>query len=202
MAEPGPLVVMAAEAGGALFAALIARRVRRDYLLTRAAPLGRLAAGFALVALAQVAALALELATAPTRPPPATGRLDVLDLLFWTYYAASLAGYVAIFLSFGRHPFRWAPVLAPVVLVAGPLLQFALVILLFFVVLHAGLNHIARARPGSLQTAFGFFLLLLAQFLVLFEYAPLNPLTPAGALVGAAGLALLYKAVVRPPEAP
>lgn len=201
MAEAGPALVMAAEAVGALLAALIAVRFRRDHQLTRARPLGRLAAGFAFVAVAQAAAFALELATLPWRPPPVPDRLDVLDILFWTYYGASLAGYVSVFSSFGRHPFRWTPVLAPVVLFAGPLLQFVLVIVLFFVVLHAGLNHIARARPGSLQTATGFFLLLLSHFLVLFQYAPLNPITPAGALVGAAGFALLYRAAVRPPEA-
>lgn len=185
------------EAIGGFLALLTARRAASDHRLTRAWPLRVFSAGFFLLAVAQGAALVLELLTARASQIPSGGP-DRYDGLFVLYYGGLLAGFAFIFSSFGRRPFQWAAATAPFLLVGGLLAQFATLLLLFFIVLHAGLNHIARARPGSLQTASGFFLLLLGHFLFLFDYHPLTPRNLWGELASVAGYLLLFLAVDRP----
>jgi hypothetical protein len=176
---------------------LIARAAFQAHRVARVASLRFFAAGFLLLAVSHVAGFALEFATGDASAIR-VGAFDRFDVLFWTYHLATVAGYVAIFASFGRHPFKWTPVLAPVLLIAAPVLELVALVLLFFIVLHAGLNHIARARAGSLQTAFGFFLLLLGRFLFLLEYSPLNPRNLWGEAPTMLGYLLLYLAITRP----
>lgn len=195
----GTVLLVAAELAGGLVALLTGLQARKAHRVSPSPSLSRFAAGFFLLALAQLAAAATEAFAASGAPETtALDALDLLDGLFWTYHASLLAGLALVFASFGRHPFRWTPVLAPLVLVAGPVLQFLVIVALFFVVLHAGLNHIARARPGSLQTAVGFFLLLLGQFLFLYDYVPLTPRSLPGEAASLLGYLLLWQAIARP----
>lgn len=188
------LVVLQLAAG--IFALLTSLRVRRDYQVAQAPSLARFAIGFFLLAASQLAAAVLEWHVSRNPDVVATG-FDAYDLLFIAYYGCLLGGLALVFSSFGRRAFRWTPAAIPLLWV-GPVLQFVAILFLFFVVLHAGLNHIARARPGSLQTAAGFFLLLLGHFLFLFTYLPLSPRSVGGEIATLAGYTVLYLAVVRP----
>lgn len=181
---------------GALVVLASAGRVARAYAVTQSDSLRRLAAGFVLLGGSQLLAAALQalVVAAPDALDRKTFGLD--DLLFWAYYATLLLGLLSVFASFGRRPFRWAPALT-LLLWAGPVLELATVVVLFFVVLHAGLNHIARKGPGSLLVAVGFFLLLSAHFLNLTVYAPLEPRWIGGEAVHLLGLLLLWWAVHR-----
>lgn len=196
MVEGEPYYLVAAEAAGGILALLTALAALRAYRVSRAEPLRLFASGFVGLSVAQFAAALLEDRTRSGEVP--LGSFDHFDVLFWLYYVAMTAGLLLVFLSFGRHPFRWTPALSGVLLRAGPVAQFAVLIALFFVVLHAGLNHIARARAGSLQTAAGFFLLLVGQFVSLYGYAPLSPRTLYGEIASLAGYLLLFLAVARP----
>src|SRR5687767_2669411 len=116
--------------------------VLRSFRLVPIPSLRRLMAGFFLLALSQGAAFGLDLMVYLAGDALPRDQLDALDVLFWLHYGALLLGLAFVFASFGRHPFRWAPALAPILLVAGPILQLVTILVLFFVVLHAGLNHI------------------------------------------------------------
>ena len=200
---------------GLLFAATGAM-LWRAFRVARSPSLRNLAVGFFLLALSLAPAIGLEKLTQDD-PEFATEVWDHLDLLFWAYYATFAAGCVFVFLSFGRRPFQLTAAYGPVLAWAFPINQIALAALLFLVVLHAGFNHIVRARAGSLQTAMGFFLLLAGQFLFMIDlsairpewFAPewffgtnaLNPRNVVGEVASVVGAGLLFLAVARPRRA-
>ena len=190
-------LIFAAHAIDILLIGLVARSAWTAHRMTSDAPLRRFAMGFLLLGLSHVVAVALEY-TVWSTPDLPEGSLDAFDVLFWAYYLATLGGFAFVFASFGRHPFRWTPVLTPVLLVSGLLLESLVLLEMFFVVLHAGLNHIARARRGSLQTAFGFFLLLLGHFAFFLDYQPLTPRAPIGEIPSTLGYLLLWHSIARP----
>lgn len=196
------LGLLATEFAGGFLALAAGVRVWNAFHLVKTPSLARLGLGFFLLSAAQGFALLLE--GFLLRTPDAIERsgFDSLDLAFWLYYASLLLGLGFVFSSFGRSPFRWTPASAPLLLQAGPILQFATVVLLFFVVLHAGLHHIARQGRGSVQVAVGFFFLLLAHILNLYGYAPLEPRWIAGEVSNLLGLLILYFAVAKPRTAP
>ena len=184
-----PLTLLA-QAAGAMLAALLAAAGWRAYARVRAGALLRFGAGFAALALAQAAAAALEGLASSAGSIPTRGA-GVHDVLFWTYYGALLMGLGFLLSTFDRRKLRLVLAAGPVLLVAGPVAQLAAVALLFLVVVHAGLNHIERARAGSFLTTGGFFLLLAAHALFLAGYAPLTPRNPAGEALNLLGLLLL-----------
>jgi hypothetical protein len=188
----------ALEAASGAVAAASALEVTRSYRLLAVPSLRRLAVGLWLLCASQLAAIGLLLLvlSAGTAIPRET--FDAWDAAFWAYYGTLLVGLGFVFSSFGRHPFRWAPAVAGVLLVAGPALQLLTVLVLFFVVFHAGLNHIARKGPGSLLVAVGFFFLFTAHTLNLVGYTPLEPRWWPAALANLVGLLVLYRAVHRP----
>lgn len=194
--------------------ALVASSLWRAYRLAKSKSLRHLSLGFLLLGLAQVGAAGLEFLVQQD-PEVTTDVFDRLDALFWLYYAGFAAGLVLVFLSFGRRPFQLSAAYLPWLVWAFPIGQLVLAALLFLVVLHAGFNHISRARPGSLQTAGGFFLILLGHFLNmidlsavrpemfppdLFRPSALNPQNLVGTGAMLAGALLLYLAVARPRE--
>lgn len=190
-------LLLASEAAGAALALFAALAPWRAYRLIGHASLARFSAGLVLVAASQVLALLLHYAA--SQPTLLNNEVfDHLDALFWAYYVVFLLGLASVFWSFGRHPFRWTPVLTPLLAVSGPILQFLVVLFLFFVVLHAGLNTIARSGIGSGRVLSGFFLVFLAQILNLFRYGPLEPRWWGAELVQVAGLAVLAWSVARP----
>lgn len=190
--------LLAAQGAGLLLALLVAWKTLHAHRVAQARALGLFGVGFLALAGSQAAAALLEytVATVPVEIP--RDALDKFDLLFWAYYGFLLTGLVLVFLSFGRHPFQWAPALAGLLLWAGVVLELAVLVAFFFVVLHAGLNHIARKGPGSLVASLGFFLLMVGHFLFLYEYAPLQPRGLTGELVHTAGFLLLFLAVNHP----
>jgi len=190
-------LVLAAHAADLLLILGIVRAAWRALQVAENPLLRRFAVGFALVGVSHVFVAALDYGTTASVEIP-EGSFDMLDALFWGYYLAAAIGFALVFASFGRHPFRWAPVLTPVLLIGGPLLEGLLLVELFFIVLHAGLNHIVRARGGSLRTALGFFALLLGHFLFFLDYQPLTPRAPIGELPTTLGYALLWLAIARP----
>jgi hypothetical protein len=192
------LLVLAAHGVDVVLIAGIVASALRAYRLSHDARLRLFAVGFALLGASHIAVAGLDAFAYAAAGRFGEGSFDHFDSLFWAYYAAALLGLAAIFASFGRHPFRWTPVLTPVLLLAGPLLESLVLLELFFVVLHAGLNHIARARAGSLRTALGFFALLVGHFLFFLDYAPLTPRAPLGEVPTTVGYVLLWFAVARP----
>lgn len=190
-------MLLAAEAAGALLAVFAAVAPWRAYRLLGHASLARFSGGLLLIAASQVLAIALHYA-ALTPLVIERDAFDHLDVLFWAYYLCFLAGLAGVFWSFGRHPFRWTPALFPVLIYAGPILQFLVVLSLFFVVLHAGLNTIARSGIGSGRVLTGFFLVFLSQILNLFLYSPLTPRWWGAELVQLSGLLVLAWSVSRP----
>lgn len=197
MVTPETWGLVLLEVLGGLLALAAFAKTWSAYRLTGLRSLWRYGAGVLLVGLSQFLAVVLEISVALPETVDRQ-RLDHLDVIFWAYHLTLLLGLLGVFWSFGRHPFRWAPVLAPVLLLVGPLLEFVTLLALFFVVLHAGLNHIARKGTGSLQVAIGFFFLLAAHFLNLYTYEPLAPRTLWGETVHLAGFLLLYLAQTRP----
>lgn len=195
------LLRLALVAGGVL-ALLTGIRARRAYRFTQARSLQWFHVGFVLLALSQACALALDLTVLGAGVAIETARFDWYDALFWLHYLSLLAGLASVFASFGRHPFRWAPAFGPVLLWAGPLLQFLTVVMLFFIVLHAGLNHIARKARGSLRVSLGFFFVLLGHIGNLTDYAPLEPRLWWAELVTLLGFAVLYFSVASPRMVP
>ncbi len=196
MVDQQSTYLILAEAGGLVLALLTANAVFRAYFVSRARPLALFGSGFLLLALAQASAALLEWYA--SRVDYDDERFDRVDALFWLYFGSFILGLVLIFLSFGRKPFKWTPALVPLLLRAAPGLNLLTLVAMFFVVLHAGLNHIARARAGSLQTAFGFFLLMVGQFLALYQQDPLAVRTLYGEVAAVVGYFLLYLAVARP----
>jgi len=182
---------------GFVLAALVARTALMAHRTTGSPALLRFAVAFALFGLAQAVALveAIHLARAHVVRASAP---DLFDVWFWSYYASLLGAWGALLSSFDRPKLRVVLAVAPLLLFAGPILQLAVIVLAFLVVIHAGLNHIERARPGSLRTAAGFFLLFAAQCAFLLSYLPLAPRNFAGEVANVLGLALLYVAVRRP----
>ena len=192
------VTLVAAEAVAALAALACAYDVSRSYKLVGSLSLRRLAIGFFLLGVSQAAALALEgLVQAAGAEIPRDG-FDVFDVAFWVHYITLLCGLAFVFASFGRHPFRWTPALAPLLLRIGPVLELLAVLFLFFVVLHAGLNHIARKGAGSVRVAVGFFFLFTAHTLNLVEYSALTPRWWLAECVNVVGFVVLYYAVKRP----
>lgn len=189
--------LIALELLGALLLLISGSRTWHAFQLTRDNRIRRFASGFFLMTLSQLLAAAMQ-ALVLTAPRSLSDDLELLDVVFWAYYATLILGLLLVFLSFGRHPFRWAPVLATPILAAGPALQFLAIVVLFFVVLHAGLTHIARKGPGSLQVGIGFFFLLAAHILNVRGYAPLDPRSVWGELVHTIGLLILALALARP----
>src|SRR5688572_6758517 len=124
--------LIAAEIAAAILAGATALKVRAYYRLVGAPSLRRFGVGFVLLGVAQVAAAALELLMLQAGETLARDRFDFLDVAFWIHYGALLAGLVLVFASFGRHPFRWAPAFAPLLLVVGPILQLLTILVLFF----------------------------------------------------------------------
>lgn len=191
------VLLLGAQAGSLLLVLLVARAARRAHAVAPAPALRRFGLGFLLLGLSHVGAFALEALRVRTTSLPTTG-VDAFDVAFWTYYLAGLLGYGFVFASFGRHPFQWAGALVGVLQFAGVTLETLTILVLFFLVLHAGLNHIRRARPGSLHTALGFFFLLLGHFLFYLNYFPLSPRNALGEVPTLAGYLLLYLAITRP----
>lgn len=179
---------------GGVLAFLTSARAHHLWRATRARPIAWFWAGFLLLAVAQIAAFGLEI-----QGVPKSDGWELIDSLFWFHYASLLAGLACVFASFGRHPFRWSPALA-ILLVSGVLLQFLAGLILFFIVLHAGLNHIRHARAGSFRTTLGFFCLLLGHLLNLFDYYPTTPRNVVGEAFGVVGFFLLLLSVPRPPR--
>jgi hypothetical protein len=194
--ETGALVLVVGQLAGAILASLVAWKGMRAFRQVRAPALARFAAGFAFLALSQVAAAALEAAAVGARALPSRGP-GAFDALFWVHYGALLAGLGALLWSFDRPKLRIVLVAAPTLLVAGPILQAIAVVLLLLVLVHAGLNHIERARAGSLLTTGGFLLLLAGEAAFLFGYAPLTPHHLPGEALVVAGMALLAAAALR-----
>lgn len=192
---------MLAEAAGSALLGLAGRRVWLAYRLVGAASLARLANGLFLMAASQAAALLLTVSVLVAGPVLREG-LDHFDVLFWLHYGTLIAGLVGVFWSFGRHPFRWAPAVAGVLAIAGPVLEIVVIIGLFFVVLHAGLNHLANKGMGSGRVALGFFFLFTAHTLHLANYSPILPRVWFGELVGLVGLVVLFYALARPRTVP
>lgn len=202
MVEWTTVGLAAAEAASGALALATASLVGRSYRIVGAPSLRRFALGFVLLAVAQAAALLQQVLLEWSGDALVRERLDLFDVAFWLHYGSLLAGLGLVFLSFGRHPFRWAPALAGVLLVVGPVVQLLVVVVTFFVVLHAGLNHIARKGTGSGLVAVGFFLVFTAHTLNLVGYGPLEPRWWAGELVNLAGFLVLYRSVRRPRSVP
>lgn len=198
MVEWMVITLLVAEALAALVAFACAYDVTHSYKLVGSLSLRRLAIGFFLLGFSQAAALALEgLVQAAGAQIPREG-FDVFDIAFWVHYVTLLVGLAFVFASFGRQPFRWTPALAPLLLRAGPVLELLSVLFLFFVVLHAGLNHIARKGAGSVRVAVGFFFLFTAHTLNLLGYSALTPRWWLAECVNVVGFIVLYYAVKRP----
>lgn len=197
MADWETWTLMAGQAAGAVAVLVAGGRVWSAFRLVGEASLRRLALGLFLLAASQVAVLVLSLSVVAAGDSLDRGRFDHFDLLFYLYYATLLSGLGGVFWSFGRHPFRWAPAYAPILLIAGPVLQLLTILALFFVVLHAGLNHIARKGTGSSLVAIGFFFVFAAHILHLYAYTPLGPRWWPGELLGLVGYAILIRAVPR-----
>ena len=192
------VTLLLAEALAALIAFASAYDVLRSYRMVGSLSLRRLATGFFLLGFSQVSAVALEgLVLAAGAEIPREG-LDVFDVAFWAHYTTLLMGLVFVFASFGRHPFRWMPAMAPLLLRSGPVLELLSVLVLFFVVLHAGLHHIARKGAGSIRVAIGFFFLFTAHTLNLMGYSALTPRWWLAECVNLVGFIVLYYAVKRP----
>lgn len=192
------LTLLVAEALAALFAFGAAYSVLQSFRLVGSASLRRLAIGFFLLGVSQAGALALEgLVQSAGAEIPREG-FDIFDLVFWIHYATLLIGLVFVFASFGRHPFRWMPALAPILLRAGPILELLAILVLFFVVLHAGLNHLGRKGAGSIRVAVGFFLLFTAHTLNLVGYSALTPRWWLAECINLLGFVILFVAVQRP----
>lgn len=189
--------IMAAQVLGAIAVLVAGRRVWAAFRLVGERSLQRLGSGLFLLAASQVAALLLTVFALLAGDSLNRGRVDLFDLLFYLYYGTLLAGLSGVFWSFGRHPFRWTPAYAPALLVAGPLLQLLAIVVLFFVVLHAGLNHMARKGTGSSLVALGFFFVFAAHILYLYSYAPLEPRWWPGELLNLVGYVILVRAVPR-----
>jgi hypothetical protein len=194
----GQIVLLVSLAAGGLLALLTGIRARRAYRLAQVPSLQYFHVGFVLLALSQACALGLELLVGSSPVSLERARFDVFDILFWLHYASLLGGLAMVFRSFGRHAFRWAPAIAPLLLWAGPLLQILTVLFLFFVVLHGGLNHIARKAGGSLRVSLGFFFILLGHIGNLTDYAPLEPRLWWAELVTLLGFAILYLSTASP----
>lgn len=192
------VTLLVAEALAALVALSCAYDVSRSYRMVGSLSLRRLALGFFLLGLSQASAFALEaLVLAAGTEIPREG-FDMFDIAFWSHYATLLIGLALVFASFGRHPFRWTPALAPLLLRTGPILELLSVLVLFFVVLHAGLHHIARKGTGSIRVAIGFFFLFTAHTLNLMGYSALTPRWWLAECVNLVGFIVLYYAVKRP----
>lgn len=191
------LLLLALAAGGVL-ATLTGLKARAAYRFAQVPSLRYFFTGFFLLAASQACALILELLVGAAPVALERGRFDHFDVLFWGHYAALLVGLLCVFRSFGRHPFRWAPAIAPVLLPLGPLLQLLSVILLFFVVLHSGLNHIARKGGGSLRVSLGFFFIMLGHIGNLTDYAPLEPRLWWAELLTLLGFAILFFSIASP----
>lgn len=202
MAATNEAIVLGAQAGSILLTLLIARAALRANAIAGATPLRRFALGFGLLAASHAAALVLEYRSYRAGGLFMTGTFDAFDALFWAYYLLGIGGLAAVFASFGRHPFKWTPALVGTLLFAGPALEVATLLAFFFVVLHSGLNHIARPRAGTLQTAVGFFLLLVGRFLFFLDYDPLTPRNLLGEAPTLVGYLLLFLAIARPPRTP
>lgn len=194
VAGPETFAHVALQAVGAVLATLIAFHACAAKRVTGSRALGRFAVAFALFALAQAIVIAEGIHLASARVIRASAP-DLFDVWFWGYYAALLIGWGALLTSFSRPKFRWVLAVAPLLLFAGPIAQLISILLSFLVVIHAGLNHIERAGPGSLRTAIGFFLLFVAQCAFLLDYLPLAPRNFAGEIANGVGLALLYAAI-------
>ena len=192
------LTLLVAEALGAFFAFGAGYSVLGSYRLVGSASLRRLATGFFLLGFSQTAALAMEgiIQLAGAALPRET--FDIFDVLFWLHYGTLLVGLTFVFASFGRHPFRWMPAMAPLLLLAGPILELLAILVLFFVVLHAGLNHIARKGAGSVRVAVGFFLLFTAHTVNLVDYSALLPRWWLAECINLLGFVILFIAVQRP----
>jgi hypothetical protein len=192
------LTLFGAEGLAGLIGLAAGSSLLRSYRMVGAPGLRRLGFGLLLLGLSQVAALSLELLVfAQGATIPREG-FDLFDAAFWLHYAFLLTGLGYVFRSFGRHPFRWMPVMAPLLLRAGPILELLAIIVLFFIVLHAGLNHIARKGTGSIRVAIGFFLLFTAHTLNLIGYTALTPRWWLAEIVNLGGFAILFFAVKRP----
>jgi hypothetical protein len=192
------VTLLLAEALSVLLAFGAAYSVLRSYQLVGLPSLRRLAIGFFLLGFSQAAALALEgLVLSAGTEIPREG-FDLFDAAFWLHYATLLIGLILVFASFGRHPFRWMPALAPILLRAGPILELLAIVVLFFVVLHAGLNHIARKGTGSIRVAVGFFFLFTAHTMNLVGYSALTPHWWLSECVSLVGFAVLFVSVQRP----
>lgn len=152
--------------------------------------LTRFGIAFLLAALAQILALALSLGT-QSAPAMRRDSFDAFDLLFWGYYASLTSGFALLLSTFTRRKWKLVLAVAPVLLVAGPIAQAAIVLLLLLVVAHSGLNHIEEARAGSLATATGYSLVLLAHAVFLLDYHPLTPRNAIGEWIHLFGVVVL-----------
>jgi hypothetical protein len=198
MVDTHPWIIILGSLLGGMLLLSAGRRVSKAHRLTGAPSLRAMARGlYALAASEFFAALLVAANLRATLAIERTG-FDRFDVLFWGYYGCLLVGLGLVFLSFGRHPFRWAPAVAGVLLVAGPALQFLVVVLLFFVVLHSGLNHIARKGAGSILVSVGFFFLLLGHIGNLTDYAPLEPRLWWAEIPILVGTILLWFAITKP----
>lgn len=162
----------------------------RGHRLSGAQPLRRFALAYLLLAGGQVVAATLALLTSTAQSIRLDG-FGVLDSLFLLHYGLQLGGWTLVLTTFERPKLRWVLASGPFLLVAGPVLQLAVIVVLFLVVLHGGLNHIERKRAGSLRTALGYGFLLGAQFAFLFGYTPLTPHSLLGEALALVGVALL-----------
>lgn len=190
METTNAVLLIACQLLGAALAALLGAFAIRAHRHVQAPSLIRFGAGFVAIALSQVLAAILEARTSSVPFVPTRG-VDAYDALFWGYYGSLLAGLLLILSSFERKKLRIVLAAAPVLLVAGPIAQLGAMVLLFLVVVHAGLNHIEKARAGSILTTIGFFLLLVAHGAFLLDYAPLTPRNVVGEAALLAGLTIL-----------
>jgi hypothetical protein len=174
-------------------------RVQRTARLVDDLRVTRLAAFFALIALA-AAVHVLSVAHWETRGAlVADAAFGVQDLLFWLQHALFVTALTAGILAYGP-PRRVAPAaaLAPVLLVAEPVLRILETLAAAYLFVRTLVNHARKESLGSLTVAVGFLALLLGQSLFLYNQAqgpdPLGARSPWGEAFVFLGLLVLASA--------
>lgn len=188
------------EAATALAAGLGAFRLRRLDRLVGDPRIRRLGLFFALAAAATLVHLVGVLVW--ERRPDVVARdasFELLDILFWTHHALLLGAIAAAVAAYGPAHRAGPPiaVVAPVLLVAEPLLRILESLGFLYLLVRTLLNHVRKTSLGSLQVALGYFAVLVGHALFLVNgFAgpdPLGARDPAGealVLVGFLVLAL------------
>jgi len=185
---------LALAAAAVLVASYAAVRARRLTALVPAAI--PLAWFFLLMAAATLVHIATALWVQDTAVLERQGA-GLLDVLFWLHHALLLAALGAAVYPYVRQ--ATVAAVAPVLLVAEPVLRGIEATVLLLLTARTAWNHHQRATEGSLRVAAAFLLLTLGHSVFLADAAPLGARSPWGEGAVLAGLVLLTASLPREP---